>query len=531
MSSRSRLPRQKDPVTDRLSKLGIHNGRSPICGGLKGLEKESLRITNTGSISETPHPPALGSPLTHPFITTDFAESLPEFITPEFEATGDSLAFLHDLHAFAIKAMDDEILWAASMPCAVEDDVNIRIAEYGSSNIGRMKHIYRMGLDYRYGRRMQAIAGVHFNYSLPLDFWPAFMEAEGRTGDMRGFIDDCYFSLIRNFKRISWLVLFLFGNSPAVCRSFLGGRTSRFRKFDPGTYYLPYATSLRMSDIGYKNKNQMALHISYDNLGAYNASMLDAIETPYPEYEAIGIWDNDERVQLSTNVLQIENEYYSVIRPKQRVNAGEKPTTALGKRGVRYVEIRALDLDTRNPLGIDSCQMHFLEALMIYCLLDHSPLITAREENDITYNDLTVALRGRESGVSLVDHGKRHGLRDWAEEITDRMQQICEILDKGSPDNEYQQALDAQRVAIKQSDLLPSARLLAELAEKRLPFAKYIFERSSAYADQLRTANVTPKRLGQFESATRESISAQQNLESPDAEPFDQYLDRYLRHG
>ena len=97
---------------------------------------------------------------------------MPEFITPPFEETDKTFNFLKDIHTFAMSTIPgDEILWNNSMPCRIIDDKDIPIAKYGKSNAGRMRHIYRVGLDYRYGRRMQAIAGIHFNYSLPKNFW------------------------------------------------------------------------------------------------------------------------------------------------------------------------------------------------------------------------------------------------------------------------------------------------------------------------------------------------------------------------
>src|SRR5690606_58412 len=158
---------------------------------------------------------------------------------------------------------------------------------------------------------------------------------------------------------------FLFGNSPAVCKSFLAGRTTRFRELMRGTYYLPHATSLRMSDIGYKNKNQAALLVSYDALDDYVRCLQQALRTPYPEYEAIGLYDGEDRIQLSTSLLQIENEHYSFIRPKRTVEAGERATNALRARGVEYVEVRALDVNMASPTGVAVDQLLFVEAFLI----------------------------------------------------------------------------------------------------------------------------------------------------------------------
>jgi glutamate--cysteine ligase len=450
-------------------------------------------------------------------------------VTPAFPETADTVSCLDDLHRFLYATLGpDELMWAASMPCAVGDDQAIPIADYGSSNIGRMKHIYRVGLDYRYGRRMQAIAGVHFNYSLPTKFWPEFQEEEEDAGSLREFIDEHYFGLIRNFQRIGWLVPFLFGNSPAVCKSFLAGRTTRFKAFDSGTHYLPYATSLRMSDIGYKNKNQSALAISYDSLGDYVKSLRAAIGTPYPEYEAIGVKDGDRYVQLNTNALQLENEYYSFVRPKRVTQAGEKPTAALHARGVEYVEIRALDVNAFEPNGVNVEQLRFIEAFLIFCLLENSPSISPAEQRTIQYNELTVALRGREPGLTLQHGGGVKPLLGWANEIFDGIAAVCAALDAGSDTPVYGQALDLQRRCLEDFDLLPSARILAAMNETGLPFAKLAFELSQRHEAYFRERKLAPDKAQEYARIAAESIDRQAEIEASDDVDLETYLANYF---
>ena len=513
----------------RLKNLSVACDETLLQGGRKGLEKESLRISRDGSVATTPHPRAWGSPLTHPYITTDYSEALTELVTPAFAETAETVACLDDLHRFLYATLSpDELMWAASMPCAVGDDQAIPIADYGSSNIGRMKHIYRVGLDYRYGRRMQAIAGVHFNYSLPTEFWPEFQEEEEDAGSLRDFIDEHYFGLIRNFQRIGWLVPFLFGNSPAVCKSFLAGRTTRFKSFDSGTHYLPYATSLRMSDIGYKNKNQSALAISYDSLGDYVKSLRAAIETPYPEYEAIGVKDGDRYVQLNTNALQLENEYYSFVRPKRVTQPGEKPSAALHARGVEYVEIRALDVNAFEPNGVNVEQLRFIEAFLIFCLLENSPSITPAEQRTIQYNELTVALRGREPGLTLQTRGGMKPLLVWANEIFDGIDAVCAALDAGNDVPVYRQALDTQRRCLEDFNLLPSARILAAMREAGLPFAKLAFELSERHEAYFRERALAPDKAGDYARIAAESIDRQAEIEASDDVDLDTYLANYF---
>ena len=514
----------------RLKSLTRSGDSTHLTGGKKGLEKESLRITADGAVASTQHPLAWGSPLTHPYITTDYSEALPELITPAFHKIEETVKFLDDTHSFLYTHMpSDELLWAASMPCAVSDDSAIPIAQYGNSNAGQIKHIYRMGLDWRYGRKMQAIAGVHFNYSLPESFWSHYYEVENSISTKQKFVNDHYFALIRNFKRLGWIVPFLFGASPAVCKSFLAGRTTRFRQLMHGTYYLPHATSLRMSDIGYKNKNQSALVVSYDNLDEYIKSLQVALAAPYPEYEAIGLYSEGKRIQLSTNVLQIENEYYSFIRPKQNSVKGERSTQALAARGVEYVEIRALDLNCHNRNGVDQTQLRFLEAFLIFCLLEESPALSKKELSEIEYNELTVALRGHEPGLELIQKSLRRQIKAWSLEICDRMTAICECLDSGTDKDLYAEALKTQIESIRYPDTLPAARILQTLIDNKEPYQSYAMNLSKEFAKHYRKEPTPQTFAEKFSELAVQSHKEQQKLENSREITLDNYISDYLK--
>jgi len=513
----------------RLRLLVDAGGAPLLVHNRKGLEKESLRVTRHGTIAQTPHPSALGSALTHPYITTDYSEALIELITPPFADVIETLGFLERLHRFVYLHLDGELLWATSMPCAVADERNIPIARYGSSNIGRMKHVYRVGLEYRYGRRMQAIAGVHFNFSLAEALWPLLQEEEEDAGTLQDYVAENYFALIRNFRRHAWLVPYLFGTSPAVCKSFLTGRTARFQEFDATTWYMPYATSLRMSDIGYKNKNQAVLNVSYDALPAYVANLAHAIRTPYPEYEAMGLKRGSEYIQLNTNILQIENEYYSSIRPKRTTRTGEKPTCALRARGVEYIEVRALDINAFSPVGVSENELRFMEALLLLCLLQDSPPLSQQEQRAIDYNELTVALRGREPGLELRLDGRRVALSEWAALVCRQLEGICEVLDGGRAHGPYAAALREQQVRIAEPESLPSARVLAAMRERGLSFSEFAMAMSCEHEASLRAAGaLEPDVLAELEALARRSREEQRALEAGDDKPFEQFLAEYF---
>src|SRR6185437_2812458 len=425
----------------RLSAL-VNSGQPEILqGGRKGLEKESLRVTPEGLLAATPHPHALGSALTSEHITTDYSEALIELVTPTFTATWQLLQYLLDLHQFVYRHLGSELLWATSMPGAISRDEDIPIAEYGRSHIGCMKTVYRRGLGLRYGRMMQAISGVHFNYSFPLPFWDAYADLMKSRERGAPFTSARYFDLLRNYRRHGWLVLYLFGVSPVVCKSFLRGRDHSLRDFTADTAYEPYGTSLRMSDIGYRNRNQADLTVSVNSLEEYVRDLTRAITTPHPPYAALGVKVDGEYRQLNANILQIENEYYSFIRPKRVARSGERPTKALTRAGVEYVEVRALDVSAFDPVGVNQNKLRFLEAFLALCLLRESAPISQGEQAGLDANHLLVARRGREPNLMLKRDGRDFPMRDWARELLDAMQGLCELLDHGEAARPYTTAL------------------------------------------------------------------------------------------
>ena len=358
----------------RLALLGKREHLSLLEQCLHGIERECLRVTGEGRLAQTPHPEALGAALTNEQITTDYSESLLEFITPALPNPADTLSSLDKIHRFAYTKLGSEYLWSPSMPCPLPAEEDIPIAYYGTSNIGQLKYVYRKGLALRYGKTMQCIAGIHYNFSLPEQLWPLLKETEGFVGTDRDYQSTAYIALIRNFRRYSWLLMYLFGASPALDAGFLRGRSHQLEVLDADTLYLPYATSLRMSDLGYQSNAQAGLTPCYNDLASYTDSLRKAVATPYAPYVEIGTHKDGEWVQLNTNILQIENEYYSNIRPKRVTYTGERPIQALVARGIQYIEVRCLDINPFLPMGIDLPESRFLDAFLLYCALNDSPL-------------------------------------------------------------------------------------------------------------------------------------------------------------
>jgi glutamate--cysteine ligase len=496
-----------------------------VQNGRKGVEKESLRVLPDGRIAHTPHPVALGSALASEHVTTDFSEALIELVTPAFTQSWELLQYLVDLHRFVYRHLGEELLWATSMPCHLRGDADVPTARYGSSHIGRMKSIYREGLRHRYGALMQAISGVHFNYSFPERFWEVYAALREQPGATQEFRSAGYFELLRNYRRLGWIVLYLFGTSPVVGRDFLGDSLAGLAPLDAETAYGPHATSLRMSDIGYRNRNQAGVTVSVNSLDEYLRDLKRAVTTPHAAYERMGIKRGDTWLQLNANVLQIENEFYSPIRPKRVARSGESPSSALRRGGVEYIEMRALDVSAFDPVGVNQTKLRFLEAFAVLCLLKASPPIGSGEQEAIDDNFLKVARRGREPGLNLERDGRHLPLSAWASEILDGMAGICELLDEGEASRPYTTALRAQQEKIRDAERTPSARLLRELATTGENFHALVLRTSRQHKDYILALPETNEgRLAEFEVEAHESLAKQAKVEATDTGSFEDYL-------
>jgi glutamate--cysteine ligase len=493
-----------------------------------GLEKESLRVDPTGRLALTAHPQALGSALTHAQITTDYSEALLEFITAPEERPERSLEELDAIHRYTYAQLGEELLWCQSMPCQLPNEADIPIARYGSSHVGQIKHVYRKGLAVRYGKAMQCIAGIHYNFSLPEALWQVLHQTEGDTCGAQDYQSARYISLIRNFRRYSWLLMYLFGASPAVGVDFLKGRPHDLQPFDDDTLYLPWATSLRMSDLGYQNNAQASIQPCYNSLATHLDSLRKAVSTPYPPYEAIGTQRDGAWLQLNTNVLQIENEFYSSIRPKRVANPDERPIQALGARGIQYVEVRCMDIDPFLPLGLDLTTMRFLDVFLLYCTLEDSAAMPGGECRESTDNFALTVKEGRRPGLMLHQNRQARELTNWGLELLERLAPCATLLDTAHGTDEHRQALRAQHDKLHNPELTPSARVLDTMREEKLSFCAFAMRQSERHAASFRARPLDTGTFQAFEQAAHDSLARQAQIEREQQGDFADYVARYM---
>jgi glutamate--cysteine ligase len=518
------------PVEKKLQLLEVNGYSSILKIGKVGIEKESLRVDRHGLIAQTNHPKTLGATLTHPHITTDYSEALLEFVTPPCADSEQAISFLQDIHQYVYPKLNAECLWPASMPCKLHGEDSIRIAEYGSSNLGLMKNIYRRGLGYRYGKVMQVIAGIHVNLSMPENFWRPWQQVLADQSPLQDFINAQYFCAIRNIQRVGWLVPYLFGASTFVDKSFTHEGVSELEKYDEDTLYSPYATSLRLGDIGYTNsrENEVGVKACYNTLSSYVDCLTKAIEKPYPLYEEIGVKVNNEYRQLNANILQIENEYYSTVRPKRTAHKNEKPTHALARRGVEYVEIRSLDLNPFSNIGVSIQQVRFMEVFFIYCLLSEDRVIDKQERDDIDNNEYEVAHHGRKPGLMLRNQGKKVTLQAWCGEIFSTLEKLAKTMDLAKGTQCYSEAITTFKPCVASIEATFSAKMLQQMERGNLSYYGFVADIAKQYCQQFNDNTLSDEVLKKFEQLASKSLQDQQSLEQEEQPDFDVFLKEYF---
>jgi len=517
-----------DSFDKLLNKLEKSGAMSVLTGIKRGIEKESLRVGMDGYLSSKDHPKALGSTLTHPFITTDYSEALMELITPPSSDPEEPVRFLHQIHQFVNQNIGDEFLWNASMPCMMTAEEDIPIAKFGCSNVGKQKYIYRVGLGKRYGKLMQTIAGVHYNFSLPDEFWMHLQKIDANQDDFQEFKSERYMGLVRNFLRYSWMLPFLFGASPGICKSFLKGKKHNLESFNEGSLYGAYATSLRMGDMGYSNNAQSRLNISYNSLEEYAAGLEKAIRTAEPMYEEIGVKVDGEYQQLSANLLQIENEYYANIRPKRVANSGERPALALRRGGVEYIEVRGLDINPFTVDGITNQQIRWMDSFLITCLLMPSPKITTREEGEIRENLRRSVNYGRNPDLTLLSMNRELKLSEAGNLFSEKMLLVAKNMDTNWDTTKYSDSVKHWQECFDNPELTLSGQFL-NLMRENDGYYPTVRNVSLQQKQQLSAQSLDKETEQMFVNSAQESLLKQQQIEQQPQQDFEEFIETYYQ--
>lgn len=434
------------------------NRRTVLNEGLHGLEKEGLRVQPNGDLAQTPHPVGLGSALTDPHITTDFSESQLELITPPLPSPKEALEFLGVLHRrVATHLPDGEMIWPFSAPCRLPDDSEIPIARYGDSPKARAKEIYRKGLAWRYGKTMQMLSGVHYNFSFSDKFWNLLLKQFGKGQARQKFINDNYLAIARNFMRHRWMLVYLFGASPVVDSSYQCKMLAQDKA---------NAISLRLSRCGYANPAKVK--VSYNSFDQHLSDLETAVNTPYPPYTDLGLERNGEPIQLNDHLLQIINEYYASVRLKATIEKIDL-LPSLKQNGVQYLELRLFDINPFMAYGVDLKQLYFTHLFVLFCLFSNNPPMTEQDLDEATQRQEEVALRGRDLST------------EWRQELCDMLNRMRPIATLMQPC--YAGIIDHYIHSCEDPSELPWARVMSEKGDR--DFIEYGLERARIFHGSL----------------------------------------------
>lgn len=504
----------------------LHKHPKILEGIFRGIERETLRIKKNGNFSKTKHPYFLGSSLTNKWITTDFSENLLEFITPASNNIDDILSFLTDLHCFTASKINNERMWPFSIPYSYKKKTNIQIAQYGYSNLGKMKSVYRTGLKNRYGDLIHTISGVHYNFSLPILFWKNWKK-ENKIKDSIDYISKGYLHLIRNYYRFGWIIPYLFGASPAIPSFFLKNiqKKYQFKKNKENIFYLPWATSLRLSDIGYTNTKILDLNIMFNDFDEYIQSLQKALTTPSEKFIKLGLKDKDNNFQqLNTNILQSENELYTQIRPKRNTKNDESLIEALKNRGIEYIEIRSLDINPFSPIGINKNQILLLDLFLIWCALIDSPKTDRKDFIFINKNWEKIIFEGRKPNqqIYIYQENKKKKLIEIIEVIFQDLKKIALILDDHSNSIKYQTVCNKMKLFFINPELTYSAQFLKSFVEKGIK--KTGSNLSQRYYNTFINKNKFNLNQKILEQEAKYSHHKQTKIEKSDILNFEEYI-------
>lgn len=405
--------------------------------GLHGIEREGLRVDSNLNLSKKDHPKELGDKFTDDYITTDFAESQLEIITPAFETIDKSVNFLKQLHKKISRSLNNEYLWPFSMPSALPSDEEIIIAKFGSTPEALEKEVYRKGLALRSGKMSQMISGIHYNFSFSEELWEFFYKENSHKMTMQEFKNDRLLELKKSLTNWSWLIVYFTGASPVKDSSYKCSRIDSMK--------INNTTSIRMSRCGYRNT--APVNINYDSFDSYTKSIKIATETQHPEYTSLGIYDKGgEKQQMNDNILQIANEYYFPIRIKPKPGKGSF-LDGLIDRGAEYLELRMIDVNPFHAEGVDTKALKIIHLIIVCCFLD-LPEIGKPIQMDLSAIKKLekIAIKG---GTKLSDNDRLK-----VENLFLKLTEISEYFPQ-----EYSDALTHYKESLSNTKLLPWAKI------------------------------------------------------------------------
>lgn len=365
-----------------------------------GLEKENLRVDSKGRLALTKHPKIFSED--NPYIKRDFSESQVEMVTPICNSINEVYDFMENLHNIVSTSLKDEYLWPQSNPPIIPKDEEIPVAVLKNEN--EIK--YREGLVAKYGAKRQLVSGVHFNFSFNEELLKEIYKLTECKDSYKNFKNNIYFKVGRNLIKYKWFLIYLTGASPVFHKSYKGTCNKQSKKLGKDDYYFKGVNSLRNSECGYKNAEDF--YVSYNNVEEY-------VE--------------DIRKLIDDNCIQGAREYYSPIRFKTK-EEGDMLENLL-EDGVKYIEIRLIDLDPLCKIGISKDTLNLIFLFVLFTVFTEDQEYTVKLHDEYVENDNNAIENHEYHLINL--NGEKVGLRQQGLKVLNEIENIANTL---FPDNE-----------------------------------------------------------------------------------------------
>lgn len=366
-----------------------------------GLEKENLRVDSEGKLALTKHPEIFKED--NPYIKRDFSESQVEMVTPACKSVDEVYDFMENLHNIVTTSLKDEYLWPQSNPPIIPKDDEIPVARLHKKE----EVTYREGLVKKYGAKRQLVSGVHYNFSFDEDLLKELYHLLSPNMDFKKFKDEIYFKIGRNLLKYKWLLIYLTGASPVFHKSYKGACKKAVNRIGRDDYYFKGVNSLRNSECGYKNLEDF--YVSYNNVNEYV---------------------NDIRNLINDKCIQGPREYYSPIRFKTK-EQGDMLDNLLND-GVKYIEIRLLDLDPLCPIGVSKDTLNLIFIFVLFTLFTEDFEYTPAFHDEYVLNE-NRAIENKEFNLINID-GKEVELRKKGLEVLEKIEALANKLFKDNED-------------------------------------------------------------------------------------------------
>src|SRR5690625_846948 len=468
----------KNQVRDFFKKT---NTTHLLTAGQWGIERETHRMNSDGTIALTPQPDAFIDPKIQKYITVDFGENQLEFITKPYEELDSLFDELDCIHKYAYQHINGELMWPFSMPPRLPEEEIIPLAEFPYLEDGLEKEVYRRGLAVRYGKKLQMISGIHYNYSLDDQLIDLLHQEFAPEQSRQSFVNQLYLKIGRNMLRYRWLLVYLYGAAPVIDSSYdsviedkiNNNQSDWLAQFFDRDDFLKYVTSYRTSRFGYSTEVEDKYQVSYDTLEGYIADLRKILSTENENYRKIGTEKDGKIIQLNTNELQIEAEFYAPVRFRQIQKDGETLLDALDKRGISYFELRIHDLNPFSKVGITKEQVQFTHLMILMSLFDECDGLSDEQQIFTNQNHQLVALFGRKPGLNLyLDNGEKIEMKAWANSIFEKITRLATFIDQDNGNTYYADLVAAERQKLDDPSAILSERIMAELDDDPDAFLK-----------------------------------------------------------